>query len=233
MQDRDIEEQLKTSADKITVKSFSERWDAIKERISIEERQQEVLTENSVLATSDGTVTRSFGHKKRNTLIIVLSMIFSCILILSIVLPLTLQKKDTGFLIIDDLREKYVSEEQFYKDINDAGYETVNFSKFYVVSYLILTTADGDVKGGIVNVVNEDTGYISIITFYDRSVEVTESDLNYNIYNFSGTEIKYNTRFADEIYSTYAFTRYKDLYYQIQCDSVEDNCTLIFEEIFS
>lgn len=37
MEDKDIEQKLKRSADKIITKSFSERWENIKERILIEE----------------------------------------------------------------------------------------------------------------------------------------------------------------------------------------------------
>ena len=75
MDNRDIENKLKESAEQITVKDFSERWNNIKDNITSAE-EREILVESPVFATNEETITRNSDAKKRNSLIIVFSSPF-------------------------------------------------------------------------------------------------------------------------------------------------------------
>lgn len=232
MQENDIETELKNSADKITMKSFPERWDTIKDRVLKEETHQEGLAIDMVLVSPDGEAVYRVSNKRRKLLIFLLSLFFSCVLILAIVLPLTLRKKEMSFLNYNDLGKVNVSEEQFFKDINNVGYEVLDFSKFEIYSYIILTTDDSQVKGGIVQINNDDLGYFLEIAFYDNTVLLKEEDSDYEDYVVNTTHIKYLTKFDEEIFTTYAYANYKNLNYRIEYISLENNCTSIFEELF-
>lgn len=233
MEEKDIEQKLKSSAAKIVTKSFSERWDNIKESILIEDNKQEVLAEDAILATIDGQTIQNENSKRKNFLIAVLSLLFSCVVILAIVLPLTLKNNKMEFFVPDDLDRKTVSEEQFYNSIEDVKFNIINLSKYNKDGYAVFTANDGTVKGGEVEIINEEEGYYLNIIFYDKTVNITEPILDYEKYEVGSIEINYYTQMEDEIYSTYSYVEYNELHYQIDYVSIDDNCTSLFQELFS
>lgn len=233
MQNKDIETKLKNSADKIEMKSFSERWENIKGRILTEEDTQEVFAEDAILATPEGTITRNVNKKSKYSLIAILSLIVSCIVVLTIVLPITLKKNEMEFFDPNDLAHPTVSKEQFYDDIKNAKYDIIDLSKYDTNSYAIFTTNEGIVKGGEVEIANEEEGYYLNITFYDKTVNIIEPVLDYEKYKVKNIDIFYHNQIEDEIYSTYAYVEYNKLHYQIDYVSIYDDCISIFQELFS
>lgn len=233
MEEKDIEQKLKRSADKIETKSFSERWENIKESILIEDNKREVLAEDAILATIDGTTTHNVNTKKKNFLIAVLSLLVSCFVVLAIVLSLTLKKNGMEFFDSSDLAHPTVSKEQFYDDIKNAKYDIIDLSKYDIYAYSIFTINENLVKGGGVEIANEEKGYYLNIIFYDKTVKITEPILYYEKYEVKSIEISYYTKMEDEIYSTYAYVEYNELHYQIDYLSIEDDCKSLFQELFS
>lgn len=233
MKDKNIEQELKNSADKITMKSFSKRWENIKGRILTEEDTQEVFAEDAILATPEGTITRNVNKKSKYSLIAILSLIVSCIVVLTIVLPIMLRKNEMEFFDPNELSHPIVSQEQFYNEIKNSRYDIIDLSKYDTNSYAIFTTNEGIVKGGEVEIANEEEGYYLNIAFYDRTVNIIEPVLDYEKYNVKNVEIFYHIQIEDEIYSTYAYVEYDKLHYQIDYVSIYDDCISIFQELFS
>lgn len=137
------------------------------------------------------------------------------------------------FFVPDDLDRTTVSEEQFFKNISDIKYSIIDLLKYDINGYAIYTTIEGKIKGGEVEIANEDKGYYLNIIFYDRTVNITEPIMNYQKYVVKNIEITYYTQIEDEIFSTYAYVEYNELHYQIDYVSIEDDCKSIFQELFS
>ncbi len=234
MQEIDIENELKNSADKITVKSYSKRRDNIKDRIFPDGNGREVSAADAVLATSVGTVAGNPVSKKRNIFIAVLSLVLGCILTLAIVLPLTLNKSEPTYLDPGELKNNIVDQGQFYEQVDKAGLEIVDLSAYELYSFLIITPIlnEDEVKGGSV------TGYgdrFNIdVSFYDKTVVMPAEYLKYKgRYYVGGTEIYYETEFGEEVYDTKAFVRYKDISYVIRYISLDDDVSDVFENLFA
>ena len=234
MSDNDIEKELKYSADKITVKNFSERWDNIKDDITSGEEEQEILLESPVFAANGNNTVGSFGNSKRNLLISVLTPILCVIVILAVVLPLTLRKnKEPSYFDPADLECAIVDgKEQFFAAIENKGYELIDISGYEIEECMLLvTSADKEVRGGKFSLSSDE--FICYVSFYDSSVSVKYDFNNFQSYTAGSTEIKYNTKSEDSIYKTEVYTQYKNIIYIMEYLSVSDNCTVFFEEVFS
>ena len=112
MTDRDIEEKLKSSADKITVKDFSERRDNIIGDMTPTQAAEEI----PVLAANENNAVRSFADGKKYIFITVLALFLSVIAILASVLPIVLREDEPAYFGPGDLTQFFPDgKEQFFE----------------------------------------------------------------------------------------------------------------------
>lgn len=233
MHNNDIEKELKNSADKITVKSYSERRNNIKDRILTDDGNQEILVGDTVLSGIENNIVNRADHRKRNLLVAVLSLVLCCIAVLAVVLPITLKKDEPAYFKPADLITNVVDREQFFSEIDNCGYDVIDFTAYEITACNLLT-ADGKIKGGSVEIVNDDAGYILNINFYDETVTLPYKDVSgYKLYSVNSTEIKYNTLSDDSLYLTDACAKHNSISYEITIISITEDCTFIFDELFS
>lgn len=235
MDNRDIENKLKDSAEQITVKDFSERWNNIKDNITSAE-EREILVESPVFATNEETITRNSDAKKRNSLIIVFSL-FACLIVaLAVILPLSLRNKEPAYFGPSDLTHVFPDgKEQFFETIENAGYDIIDLSRYETEEcVLFYETIGGELKGGELSVIDVERGFICEIEFYDNSIKLSEGFIDGNeTYAVGSTVIEYGTQFDGDLYTTNALTKHKNIQYKIIYMSLVDDCTQIFEELFS
>ena len=237
MSDKDIEKELKDSADKITVKSFSERWDNIQDRLTFDEAEQTVLAEEPVLVTTENNAVKSADNKKIKLLLTALSFAVCIIITLAIVLPIVLREKEPTYFGESDLVQHAVDKELFFNEISNKGYDIVNLSG-YEVGECVLFTFNDEIKGG--RLIASEEECILDIYFYDITYQLGnyffdfgDLHLSYELYTVGSTEIRYNTQFDESVYNTIARVPYKNLNYNIKIFSLTDNHKEIFEKLFS
>lgn len=236
MHENEIENELKLSADKISVKSFKDRWDGIKDRVLTEQENESILIESPVLCGIENNGINPAGNSKRNSLLVAgISIILLCCAALAVTLPLTLLKKETVYFSPSDLTQIIVDEERFFNEINTAGYEIIDFSGLEAESYTIFTTTNsGEIKGGQADASVKATGSILYVTFYDKTVNCSDYDYfeGYDLYKVNSTEIKYITQQDETTYTTEAYAKHKNLTYHLVYLSLSNDCTSLFNELF-
>ncbi len=232
MTDRDIEEKLKSSADKITVKDFSERRDNIIGDMTPTQAAEEI----PVLAANENNAVRSFADGKKYIFITVLALFLSVIAILASVLPIVLREDEPAYFGPGDLTQFFPDgKEQFFDTIANAGFDIIDVSRYETDEYIFIReTIEGTLKGGKFLVSDMERGFVCEIEFYDMSVILSEGFIDGDeTYTVGPTVIKYGTTFDGSIYTTNALTQYKNVKYKLVYMSVVDECTQIFEEFFS
>lgn len=233
MEDKDIEKKLKFHADKITVKDFSERWNAIQLREDFNNSKEEVLIQEPLLVNDTGHVTVNHNNKKLSVIIISAFLAY-VIICLSIVLPIVLQRSDEiRYYDVNDLYADVVSDYDFYDKLTDANIEVIAFEEAEVETYFLYYTSDNILVGGGVELINESVGYISHVNFYNNAVAVRNNLTDYEKYYVEDITIKYYTNFDNEWYSTTAMAQYQNLTYVIDCLSIGDDVLILFESLFS
>ena len=240
MDNKDIENKLRSSADKITVKSFSERRNNIIDGITSSE-EREAAAEIPVLATNKNNAVRSFEKKKKYIFITVLALFLCIIVILATVLPIVLRKDEPAYFGPSDLKQVFPDgKEQFFGTIENAGYDIIDVTQYEIEQCVLLyeiiedETIEGALKGGKFTVSDFERGFICEIEFYDISVKLSEGFIDGSeTYTVGSTVIKYGTQFDGDLYTTNALTQYKNIQYKLIYMSLIDDCTEIFEEFFS
>ena len=172
MEDKEIEQLLKESADKIKMKDFSERWEEIRDRLDFPQ-SAEVTVESgeTVLATSSNV--NMTQHTMRKKVLYSLCTVFLLIVIcLAVVLPLTLNRNsERKYLTWSDLTEHNVSESEFFDGLEKSNLKIVDFAKYQIEQYFLYYSPEEVLVGGSLEFLDEECGVLATIRFYDSIVK--------------------------------------------------------------
>lgn len=234
MDNKDIEEKLKNSASKIEMKDFSERWENVGTRIDLynDGNEKGLFKEPVLVANGGGNV--KISNRLKSLWAIAACVILLVGIILAIVLPIVLRKEDNRYFNYNELTEKIVSEDEFNSGIENSGLKIIDLSKYEINSLRLLLTPEYSVVGGSIEITDEDAGILLTINFHTRFV-ISEYDigLDYKEHEIGTTCVKYKTTVEDDIYSTVATTTYKDLIYEMEVISLDENILNIFDGLFN
>lgn len=233
---KDIEKELKKKADQITLKSFDERWDRIKNRISDNE-EVNVSIEEPVLVSGTGSETVKADKRINKKLLIeILVPVFVLLALCAIILPQILRKKDDAirYFNLEELSYVGVTEEEFYSDIENSTLSTIDFTKYECSSFGLYRATENVVLGGKIDILDETDYFMASMSFYSTVVIIdfkleTESE----IYNINGFEVKYVTKFEDDVYCTTAIVTNTEMRYKMEITSFDDNITAKFDKLFA
>lgn len=235
MENKDIEKILKESAEEVKVKDFSEKWKDINDRIqSLQNVELKETTSETVLATTVNS--SSYQNTTRKRIIYSVCAVFLFIAVcLAIVLPVTLKKSDNiKYLTFNELTNQTVSENEFYKKIEETDLELVNIEKFVVNSYVLLyTKEDGLLVGGKLEIVDETDGVWSEIVFYDSIIKSSfDIGKDYKTCGINGFNIEYKTELTEDYYTSKVKAVKNSTSYELECLSLDENIESFFEKIF-
>lgn len=226
MEQNELEKQLKEDAKKLKVKTFSERWDIIKSKINDVEpmaREGSLVDVPATVSAEAGAYTTSPNHVlKRKRLVVGISLvILFCSIILAVVLPLSLQV-DNGlrFYEVGDLRLENVSDDEFYDALEGSRLNIVDLSDFEVSAYSIFYSPQNTVKGGMVELIDEQTQTFATISIYTSDVNVYFNS-DFEKFDLDNLEIYYSTIIESDVYRTEAYSFTNDLKYYLNFISIE------------
>lgn len=227
MEQNELEKQLKEEAKKLKVKSFSERWDIIKSKINNVEpvtREEQLIDVPATVLAGAGVNTTSSKHDlKRKRLLVGISLaVLFCLIILAVVLPLSLHV-DNGLRLyeVGDLRVENVSDDEFYDSLEESGLNIVDLSDFEVTAYAIFYSTENTVKGGMVELFDEQTQTFAIISIYTSDVNVYFNP-DFEKLDLDNLEIYYSTIIESDVYRTEAYSLTNDLKYYLNILSIEE-----------
>ena len=169
MKNKELEEQIKSSIEKIELNDFSTVWGNIEDRLAAEADLPDsaVPVTTVSLANNNGTVK----NRAKNITIFVLAGIILIGVVLVIVLPLVL--KNTADPIKyhneEELSGRYVAEEEFfsYSEISELNSLDFPFDKD---AFELIVTKDNIIKGGGFEFFDESMVVEGKISFYDKSI---------------------------------------------------------------
>ena len=233
---KDIEKELKKKADQITLKSFDERWDRIKNRIS-DTKEVNVSIEEPVLVSGTGSETVKSGKRINKKLIIEIFVpVFVLLALCAIILPQILRKKDDaiGYFNLEELSYVGATEEEFYLSIDNSTMSIIDLSLYEISGCRLLVSSENVVLGGKVDILDENNMFMASVTFYS-AVVITDFEIEAEneIYNVNGFDVKYVTEFEDETYITVAIATNAEIRYEMEITSFDDNITAKFDKLFA
>ena len=235
MEDKEIEQLLKESADKIKMKDFEERWEAISDRINANqscECKEEI--QSTVLVTSANR-TQTHNLLRKRIIVSVCSIFAVILLCLAIVLPIVL-KKDKGpkYYLFLNLTNSNVTESQFFDGIGKSDLTLIELSDFDMSSFTFYYTEDNKLVGGALELSDEELGVYSELTFY---LNIVMSGFgvgtDYKDYSVNGYNVIYNTEYAEEAYTTKAKATKANMVYELSILSLDDNLESLFDKLFN
>ena len=233
---KDIEKELKKKADQITLKSFDERWDRIKNRISDTE-EVNVSIEEPVLVSGTGSETVKSGKRINKKLIIeILVPVFVLLALCAIILPQILRKKDDSirYFNLEELSYVGATEEEFYLSIDNSTMSIIDLSLYEISGCRLLVSSENVVLGGKVDILDEESMFMASVTFYS-AVVITDFEIEAEneIYNVNGFDVEYVTEFEDETYITVAIATNAEMRYEMEITSFDDDVTATFDKLFA
>lgn len=213
MTNKEIEQKLQESADKIDVRDFDEIWQEIGPRIAIEQKKRRIRWWLPIAAS-----------------------FLAIAMTAAIVLPQVVNGNDEEIRYLDsELERKAVQRMEFFAAMEQSDLEVVDLSSYEFLRSFIYHTDDEQIKGGAVEAYKEQAGVVHyfILNFYDASVEV--SDGNFSNYNLSytteiGVNIDYKYNPTDNFY--FVTAEYKNVDYYMQYTPGGGEITEFFEEFF-
>ncbi len=232
---KEIEKELKQSANNITMKDFDERWETIKDRITdydkIDVVEMSVSETVPVLVEAEGEYNEKPHYRK---IVLFLSLVLFCILMIAIVLPIVLtQNRNRTYFYEADLQKHITNDDEFIERINESNITIIDFSQLPVENYILYVTPENKVRGGSIEFMNEQKEYFARIEFYDEYVrgrmQNTEGYSNFEVNNLI---IRYKTSYDQEVYNTTAILQYNKVNYYVDILSAYDNINEIFGELF-
>lgn len=235
MDDKELEKKLKDSADNIEMQDFSVRWTNIKERIELAKTDncRSVICEQPVLVSNCGNAVHLKHNRRKITFTVTGIALLFIAVVLSIVLPLTLSKNDTRFYSLRELKSISVDQNSFYREVENSHYETVDFSRYEVTAYYLFYTKENQVKGAGCECFDEESLSYMTVDFFDDTVLIDEEfNSKYKEYSVKNVKIKYETEIIDGAYSTVAYAQYKNMSYKIECMSLNESVTDLFDILF-
>lgn len=227
MEQNELEKQLKEEAKRLKVKSFSERWDIIKSKINNVEpvtREEQLIGVPAKVSSGVGVNTTSPNHAlKRKRLIVGVSLaVLFCLIILAVFLPLSLTtNRGMKFYEAGDLRIDNVDEDVFCDVFEETGLNIVDLSDFEVSAYAIFYSTENTVKGGMVELFDEQTQTFAIISIYTSDVNVYFNP-DFEKLDLDNLEIYYSTIIESDVYRTEAYSLTNDLKYYLNFLSIEE-----------
>lgn len=233
---KDIEKELKKKADQITLKSFDERWDRIKNRISDTEEVNVSIEEPVLVSGAGSDFVKSGKRINKKLLVEILVPVFVLLALCAIILPQILRKKDDSirYFNLEELSYIGVTEEVFYSDIENSTLSTIDFTKYECSSFSLYRTTENVVLGGKVDILDEVDFFIASVKFYSNVVITDfEIEAENEIYNVNGFDVEYVTEFEDETYITVAIATNAEMRYEMEITSFDDNITAKFDKLFA
>lgn len=213
MDDKELENMIKTSADEIEMKDFSQRWAEIKDRLPIEKKRIRVSMKH-ILAIASSVA----------------------ILILAVVLPIALlPSNESHYFTVNDVVLSGVSKEEFYSELGSTKLEIVNFQQYNFDEYFLGRTDDSIARGGrvIYNNENGESEFLFSVTFFSAEIIIDESeyaDLEDEMV-VEGVAIRYKTN-ADELFENKAMFSYNEVNYFVDYTSLNDDLASFLEQLF-
>ena len=233
MEDKEIENILKESANNVKLKDFNDRWDEINPKLDLSQNID--LTEKkpeTVLVTSSSS-NHTHNNKINKYLYSLIAVFLVAILCLAIILPLTLKNNDRTYFNEDELTNIAVSESEFYDKVKDSDLNIVDFSKFEINKFVLLYSPDDILVGGMLEFIDEELMVFTTVTFYDSSV------ISY--FNFgeehkdlviNETSIIYNITLSEDLYEVKALANSGNINYEFECLVLDEEINGFFNKIF-
>lgn len=224
MDDKNIERNLKDSADNIGTKDFSERWKEISGRIKADTEKDQAINKDLVLVEASGVNTSQSAIRK-NFIISICTLFLIIVVILAIVLPIVLNiNENPSYLNPSQLAYKSMSKNEFYAELKNSEMELVDISDFEIDVYYLAYNDEMEIVGGRFEAVDEVYGLIVEINFYKDIVNsIFDVGPESKEYNIDGLIIEYTTVFDDEFYNTTATATKNKIRYNINCLSLEED----------
>lgn len=213
MTNKEIEQKLQESADKVEVRDFDEIWQEIGPRIVAEQKKRRIRWWLPIAA--------SF-------LVIAVTA--------AIVLPQVVNGNDEEIRYLDsELEKKVVDKTDFFTYIDQSDLKIVDLSSYEFLRSFIYHTDDEQIKGGAVEAYKEQAGNVHyfILYFYDTSVEFSDtnfSELDLFYTTEIGLNIEYKYNQTDNVY--FVTGEYKNVDYYMQYTPNGGEITEFFEEFF-
>lgn len=234
MEDKDIEQMLKDSADKIKMKDFSERWEAISDRIQAGQSCEckETVQSAVLVAPNSKTVTEDTFKKK---IIISICSLFAAVLIcLAILLPVVLnKKKEPTRYLFNSLLNSQVTGSEFFDAVDNSDLVLIGLSGYELNAYTLYHTPDNNLVGGKIELNEEEFGALVELAFYKYNVTSKfEVGTEYEEYTVNGYKIIYNTENSEDFYTTKAKATKGNMVYDLNVTSLDDNLTSLFDKLF-
>lgn len=234
MDDKEIEQKLKESAQKIKAKDFEERWATISERIDADQSQDggdEV--QSAVLVTSANTV-HTVNSLRKKFLFAFCGIVAAIAICLAIVLPIVLGKdKGQKYYYILNLTNESVSESEFFDGIEQSDLTLFDLTDFELDTFSLYYTADGGLAGGGVEVIDESLEIFAKLVFYTNNVRSDfEVGTDYSEYVVNGYNVNYKTENAEVFYTTKAKATKGSMVYELTITAADDNPKILFDKLF-
>lgn len=232
-----IEALLKKQVNKGELAPFEERWETIKSELDFDRREEGIIEEQVPLLVKQGVGGGNDNYDRQPLnklkLISIITSIF-LIIVLSIVLPIILNKKEQSYFSPADLVGEVVNEVGFYDCIEKSGIELVDLTKFHCQEFSLLKTTSGDVHGGFFSVNNEMTNEIIKVSFFSKFVKVPNYDFaEPETYNKNGAVVHYKKLDNNEEVVQYqAYAKFKDVTYKLDYYCTTDNILEFFSNFF-
>ncbi|MBQ8876810.1 MAG: hypothetical protein IJY63_04625 [Clostridia bacterium] len=213
MTNKEIEQKLQESADKVEMRDFDEIWQEIGPRIVAEQKKRRIRWWLPIAASFLAVAVTA-----------------------AIVLPQVLNGNDEEIRYLDsELEKKVVDKTDFFTYIDQSDLEIVDLSSFEFFNASIYHTIDNETKGGYIEAYKEQTGVVHYFTliFYDTSVEFSDtnfSELDLSYTTETGLHIAYKYNQLNGIY--FVATEYKNVDYYMKYTLNGGEITEFFEEFF-
>ncbi len=232
-----IESLLKKRVNKGELAPFEERWETIKSELDFDRREEGIIEEQVPILVRQGARGGSDNYDRlplnKVKLISIITSIF-LIMVLSIVLPIIINKKERSYFLPADLAGEVVTEVGFYEGIEKSGIELVDLTRFHCQEFSLLKTTSGDVHGGFLSVNNEMTNEIVKVSFFSKFVKVPNYDFTEpETYNKNGAIVYYEKLDNNEEVVQYqAYAKFKDVTYKLDYYCITDNVLEFFNNFF-
>lgn len=216
MDDKEVEEKIRESAENIEVRDYSLIWNNIKDRVQPQK-------------------------KKRHRWLPIFVFAACLALVCAVVVPVVWnhsERSETKYFD-DDLITETMPLDELCEELTAAGIEYADFSGYEITGSMLLKTVDFKVKGGLVELTDdsENPTFFLSLRLYDEDVIVDfKPEIIYDSQYFvNGTEIEYTIQEAtsDGVYIYNIRANYRGANYYMEYTCFMDDITPFLEEFFS
>lgn len=220
MDEKNLEQQLEESADRIRTEAFSARWKRIRRRLP---RENHAAGKRIAAIASAACGTAA---------------LLSLALCFGLLIPQAQRQEVQGLRYYEDTELTYVAHpaDEFFRIMAETDFSVIDFARLGDSDNYFTAVADGTVLGGQVEFNNSDGGaeYLYSISFFSPQVILKESsyrDLNEEL-TVGGMTVRYETRDADG-YESKALLTCRDVTYFIRYFSLNDDLQIFLERVFA